>query len=140
MKKIIISVLIMLLFSCNLNTTKNFSLLDYFNGDYTSYSKEYVNNKSIDLGFCYMNNFRISQNIIVGESIKIKDLEVASALKDLQASVVKTETLQDNTIIIYAYTKLINSTKQVDNKNVNLQFAITPHYVVVGWPLILGSY
>ena len=73
MKKIILIALVMLILTCVLTENKQFSLLDYFEGDYTVYSSQSVGENSVNLGFCYMNTERVD-NHVVGESIKIKNL------------------------------------------------------------------
>ena len=95
---------------------------------------------STDLGFCYMSvDKKVSDNV-VGESIKISNFEPISAMKALNAKLIKTETLSNGTIVMYAYTHLIDDTVSVENKKVNLQIACAEDYCIVGWPLILGSF
>ena len=77
---------------------------------------------------------------VIGESISVKNLEVASAIKKLNARVVKTEYLEGGTTVVYAYSNLINDRVEVFGKSVNLQIAITDDKTVIGWPLILGSF
>ena len=139
MKKLIavLIVLICLLYVFNVN--KQFTLLDYFKGEYLAYTSNMVDEDSFDLGFCYMNSKTIKDGI-VGESVKVKNLEVASAIKTLNAKVVSTEQLEDGTVVIYAHTRLISNKVLLNNKNVNLQIAIKDDLCVIGWPLILGSY
>lgn len=142
MKKFFACVFIMMLFINGINRT-DFSLLDYFDGEYTIYTEEPINENSVDVGFCYINNMKektVKPNLIVGESIIVKNLEVGSALRVMNAEVVKTEVLKNNSVVIYAYTKLINSQVEVENKSVNLQLVCREGDVVIGWPLILGSF
>lgn len=120
------------------NQESSFSLLNYFSGDYTAYTSTQNGEDSVNLGFCYMNT-QPSENVI-GESMVIKNFEVSSALEVLNARVVKTEYLNDGTIVIYAFTNLIKEQVRVDNQLVNLQIAEKQDYHVIGWPLILGSY
>lgn len=86
-----------------------------------------------------MNSQKVSGHII-GESMVIERLEVGSALTTLKAKVIKTEYLEDGTVVIYAYTTLINDKVDVSGNRVNLQIATRDNRTVIGWPLILGSY
>ena len=135
MKKFVV---VIVLLSC-VNTNTQFSLLDYFAGQYTVYTSSGDSENAVDLGFCYMNSKPTTKNI-VGESMVIENLEIGSALNSLKARVVKTEYLEDGTTVIYAHTNLINEQIKVDGKNVNLQIANNENRFVIGWPLILGSF
>ena len=130
----------MVLFYAN-STDKNvsFSLTNYFSGNYYSYSKEKINNNSINLGFCYLNK-NIKSNDIIGESITTNNLELGSTIKQLNAKVVKTEYLENGITVIYTYTPLIKDNVCINNEKVNLQFAIKNETITIGWPLILGSF
>lgn len=136
MKKLLIIFFVFLIISSGIQVENNFSLLNYFSGDYTVYTS---NENSINLGFCYMGKEH-TKDEVVGESIKIENLEIGSALKTLSANVVKTEYLDDGTTVIYAYSSLINESVKIENKNVNLQIAERNNIVTIGWPLILGSF
>lgn len=143
MKKMLIVFVLMFVLINVYETRSNFTLKDYFTGDYCYYTKEDVSANSQNLGFAYLNvgtQLNKSSKVLVGESVSVKNLEIESALKSLKAKVVKTEYLDDGTIVIYAYTKLINKQVQVDNKFVNIQIAEKDGNSVVGWPLILGSF
>ena len=132
----------MIMFIVVLNSAQHkqvFSLLNYFSGEYTVYTSTDSGQNSVDLGFCYMNSSPVTKNVI-GESMVIKNFEVGSALKTLKAKVVKTETLEDDTIVIYAYTSLIRDKVKVSGEVVNLQIANREDITVIGWPLILGSF
>lgn len=139
MKKLAVVVFLFIVLLGCVNTNKQFSLLDYFSGEYTVYTSQSGGENCVDLGFCYMNSKPVSENVI-GESMVIKNLEVGSALSALNARVVKTEYLEDGTTVIYAHTNKISEQVQVDGKNVNLQIANKGERFVIGWPLILGSY
>ena len=139
MKKIIILVVMFMIIVGNVKCDDQFSLLDYFSGEYTVYTSTQNGENGLNLGFCYMNSKPTTKDVI-GESIRVKNLEVDSVLKELRARVVKTECLEDSTVVIYLFTALINDSVSVFGKNVNLQIAIKEDYSVVGWPLILGSY
>lgn len=124
----------MFIILANVDSPK-FTLRDYFDGEYLAYTKEYQQD-SVDLGFCYM--VKNADNVI-GESIKIDNLEVGSAIRDLDMKVAYTEYLSGTTII-YGYTKKIPDSVNVDGEKINIQIAYNEEYSVIGWPLILGSF
>lgn len=139
MKKFMVVIVMFLVVLTSSNLETNFSLLNYFSGEYTAYTSTQNGEDATYLGFCYMNSQKPSENLI-GESMMIKNFEVASALETLKARVVKTEYLQDGTTVIYAFTNLIKGQVRVDNYLVNLQIAEKTDYYIIGWPLILGSF
>lgn len=139
MKKLLVVVVMFLVVLSSFEPNANFSLLNYFSGDYTVYTSKRTGKDSIDLGFCYMSTKPVS-DYVVGESIVIENLEVASALDKLNAIVVKTEYLEDGTVLIYAHTSLIEDVVKMSGKRVNLQIATNDQHSIIGWPLILGSY
>ena len=139
MKKLFITSILILILLGYIKPNKNFSLLDYFSGEYNVYTSSYVN-PSTDLGFCYMSDERNDGSNVIGESIKIYNFEPISCLKVLNAELVKTEVLSDGKIVLYAYTNLITDKVVIDSNEVNLQIACAEDYCVVGWPLILGSF
>ena len=121
------------------NIQKDFSLLNYFSGEYTVYTSNKSGTDSVNLGFCYMNSQKVDEHI-VGESMVIKNLEVSSAIQTLNAKVIKTEYLEDGTTVIYAFTNLIEEKVNVSGNLINIQIAIKEERTVIGWPLILGSF
>ncbi len=139
MKKILVCVIIFIVLLSGI-PEKEFSLLDYFEGDYVYYTNSPVSDKHINLGTCYMNYGKTENVSVVGESMTIQNFEPASAIKELSADIVKTECLEDGTIIIYAYSRLIPKKVEIEGKKVNLQIAYYEEYSVIGWPLILGSF
>lgn len=139
MKKFAIVLVMFLIILNGVKEESQFSLLNYFSGDYVAYTSEIIDKSSFDLGFCYINSKPV-KNYIIGESIVISDCEISSVLKVLKAKVVKTEYLQDSTTIIYAFTNLINDKVDVFGKTVNLQIAFNEDRTTIGWPLILGSF
>ncbi len=139
MKKIAVIVIVFLIILSGIKTEKKFSLLNYFSGEYTVYTSTQNEDNSINLGFCYMNTTPVQKNVI-GESMVIKNLEISSALKTLSARVIKTEFLDDGTIVIYAFSNLIDESKNVFGQKVNLQIATKNDHSVIGWPLIFGSF
>lgn len=138
MKKLLCAISLFVILLSNTPDT-NFTLLDFFDGEYMAYSNLPLSNNCINLGNCYMNVGRV-QGRLIGESIVIEDLEVASAIKELKAKIIKTEILEDGSNVIYCYTDMINTSVKVDGKSVNIQIAHNEQYSVIGWPLILGSF
>lgn len=121
------------------NYKTEFTLLDYFSGEYTAYTSQKTGEDCVDLGFCYMNSQKVEGDVI-GESMEIYNLEVGAALSALNARVIKTEYLEDGSTVIYAFTTLIEDKVSVDGENVNLQIASKDDRFIIGWPLIMGSY
>ena len=138
MKKMCVVIVVFLILLSCAETNESFTLLNYFSGEYTVYTSTNSNNGKY-LGFCYMSETQTSKDVI-GESLVIYNLELDSALKNLNANVVKTEYLDDGTVVIYAHTNLINKTEKVGGKRINLQIAHKNDRFVIGWPLILGSF
>ena len=136
-KLIIVFALIMVLFY-SYNSQHSFTLANYFEGNINYYCKQ-QSPSSLNLGFCYLSQEKPNQKII-GESITISNLEVSTAIKTLKAKIIKTETLPNTTTVIYAYSPLIKSNIEINNKKTNLQIAIKDHITTIGWPLILGSF
>lgn len=118
---------------------ETFSLLNYFSGEYHSYTTSAVNSSSINLGACYMTSTPAKTHC-VGESVKVNNLEPISAIKTLKAKIVKTEILQNGAVIFYCYSPNIKSSVKVFNKKVNIQLAYYEDYSIIGWPLILSSF
>ncbi len=137
MKKLFVCLAVLVgLVYCYSNNS-NFSLQNYFSGVYYCYTESEIDSTSLNLGFCYMSN-SYSSNLI-GESMIVENLEPIAAITSLNAKIIKTEQI-NNASIIYAYSSAINSYVTIDGKKVNLQLACYDDYCVIGWPLILGSY
>ena len=138
MKKIFIACALMLLLLLGTWKNQQFTLLDFFDGEYSVYTTEHVQG-STDLGFCrVVENKKVSS--VIGESVKIKNFEPVSAMEILNAKLIKTEVLSDGTIVLYGYSNLINKSVMIDSQQVNLQIACKDEGCIVGWPLILGSF
>ena len=75
MKKFLIVIAVFLVLICSKNVENDFTLLDYFSGEYTSYTEEIENEESLNLGFCYMQNKGVDKNKLVGESLKIYNIK-----------------------------------------------------------------
>ena len=138
MKKIFAIISLFIIF---LSSTPNtdFTLLDFFDGEYTAYSNTPLAENYINLGTCYMNMGKVEGDL-VGESIVVYNLEIAKAIEDLSARVIMTEMLDDGTTVIYCYTDLIDTNVKINNSKVNIQIAHNDQCSVIGWPLILGSF
>lgn len=139
MKKLMVVIFMFIVLLSGNEEKEQFSLLNYFSGEYTVYTSNSTGEDSVDLGFCYMNSKPVSEHI-VGESMVIMNFEVGNAIKSLNAKVIKTEYLEDGTTVIYAFTNLISEQVQVLGQYVNLQIATKEDRTIIGWPLILGSY
>lgn len=135
MKKFILIIIVALIIISN-HSKPEFSLTNYFKGNYNCYTSEDKN--GIDLGFCSISNTQTKN--CIGESIEINNLEIASALKTLKATVNKTEYLEDGTTVIYAYSPLIKRNIFANSNKTNLQIATKNNTTIIGWPLILGSF
>ena len=138
MKKLLVFIALIVIFLSG-NKAETFTLTDYFDGEYSSYTKNPINNSSINLGCCYLNP-SVSTDNIVGESIVVQDLEISTAINNLNAKIILTEILDDETLVIYAYSDKINKHVEVDNHKVNVQIAEKQGFSIIGWPLILGSF
>lgn len=137
MKKFLIMLFMFIFLLCG-QKQQNFSLLQYFDGDYFAYTSA-ADFEATNLGVCFQTPNTKAQNKI-GESITIKNFEPSAAIKTLQAKVVKTEYLPTGASVIYAYSNLVPSSIRVDDKLVNLQIACYETYTIIGWPLIVGSF
>ncbi len=138
MKKLLIIATLFIILVAGEKKENNFSLRDYFSGEYYAYVDKNVDN-SVFLGFCYMTADNIETNEIIGESMKIYDFEVSSAIDDLDAYIIKSEWVED-AVVIYAYTNKIETSVNAFDATVNLQIACYDEYCIIGWPLILGSF
>ena len=139
MKKFLIAIFFMILLLCGANGKNNFSLQDYFDGEYYVYTQNQIDNSSEDLGFCYMTK-SIDTKAKIGESVVVENLEIGKALKDLKAEIIKSECLPDGTTVLYAYTDLISKNVEIEKQKVNLQIALKSNVTIIGWPLIIGSF
>ena len=140
MKKFLIVIAVFLVLVGSKNVEKDFTLLDYFAGEYTSYTHEQTSETDLNLGFCFMQENKSVNIGLVGESLKIYNFEPIDALKKLNAKLVKTEYVGSGLVVLYAYTNKIKDSVELDAKKVNLQIANCDEYSIVGWPLILGSF
>lgn len=136
MKKFIIVLLMgfLLLRGCK----TDFSLADYFIGTLKVYSLDSTA-QSVDLGFAYITD-KENCSAKVGESMTLNSVEPLLVLQKLSAKIVSTEVLEDGTEVIYAVSNIVPKSVSLNNKKVNLQLANTKDGVVIGWPLIIGSF
>lgn len=147
MKKLIFIFSLFLILFCSIffapqNT--DFSLINYFDGDimYT-YTNENINSTSVKITNTYMSSSAKGANRrnLLGESMYFDNLEVGSAIKTLKLSVKFTEHLKsEHLTIIYGYSPLINTTKYIKGRLINVQIAISSEYTIIGWPAIFGSF
>ena len=135
MKKFLLIIAVFAILINNM-PSNNFTLKDYFTGEYHCYTTQDVN--GLNLGFCVSTPNKT--NCRIGESIKIENLEIESALKALKAKVVNTEYLENGTTVIYAYSSLIKESVTLNNNKVNVQLATSKNTSIIGWPLIIGSF
>ena len=140
MKKLFVVIVVFLILIGNVGVKNNFTLLDYFDGEYYAYSNSPISNHYIFLGSCYMNIGEVNSNDIVGESMIIENFEPIAAIEELNAKILFTEFLDTGASVIYAYTVQIGRYVNVNGEKVNIQIAQYNDYSVIGWPLILGSF
>ena len=124
---------VLLLVLSQFQPSKNFSLLNYFSGEYIVYTAGQEN--QINLGYCKINT-RHANKDIVGETLILYNCEVATALETLNAKVIRTEYLERGVTLIYAYTSLIGKKVECYNQFVNIQIAIQDDKTIIGWPTI----
>ena len=139
MKKLIIAIFLCLVLVNVKLEAKTFTLSDYFSGEIAYYTDASFNN-SINLGFCSLTEKKNEEVNIIGESIVLKNYEVDQILRTLKARFIQSECLDCGIVVIYAISPLVNKNVTVGDFLVNLQIAIRENDVVVGWPLILGSF
>ncbi len=141
MKKLFVVIIIFLILIGNIGYNNDFSLKDYFEGEYYAYSNSPLSENYLFLGSCYMNIGDIKEkNGIVGESMLIDNFEPISAIQELDANIIFTEYLDSGASVIYAFTNKISKYVKVDGEKINIQIAYYDDYSVIGWPLILGSF
>ena len=140
MKKLFVVIVVFLILIANVGVKNNFTLLDYFDGEYYAYSNSPISNHYIFLGSCYMNIGEVNSNDIVGESMIIENFEPIAAIEELNGKIIFTEFLDTGASVIYAYTDQIGRYVNVNGEKVNIQIAQYNDYSVIGWPLILGSF
>jgi len=116
-------------------------------GEYHIYSTENVSSelvtKTTDLGFSYIYHCESSDAAqlrslfthIDGESIVLENKSAAQVLRTLRY-----KEISRTDDIVYAYSPRGRTFINAGNKRVNLQIAKSNNTLVVGWPVILGSY
>ena len=82
MKKLFVVIVVFLILIGNVGVKNNFTLLDYFDGEYYAYSNSPISNHYIFLGCCYMNIGEVNSNDIVGESMIIENFEPIAAIEE----------------------------------------------------------
>lgn len=87
-------------------------------------------------------NVKQSLKNILGESVKInnpsKDI-IDNLYQYINKNIVYYEVLE-NTTITYCYNPSLLNFVMIDGQKVNLQIAQNNNYIVIGYPLILGSF
>lgn len=121
MKKIIVLILLLFILVFNAYSNQNsFTLSNFFSGKIES----------------YYNNFSLC-----GETLELKTQNIDNVLKKLNANVINSEYILDQKLtIIYCYSTLVPQSVILKGKEINLQICIADEYVVVGWPMINGSF
>lgn len=76
---------------------------------------------------------------ITGESCAIYDLSLKEVLSILNGKIYHTERI-DNNLSIYGYSKKLPYAKQAFGKKINFQIVIKDGYLLLGTPVIYGSY
>lgn len=66
-------------------------------------------------------------------------VSVDDILRETSAKLVKVEQ-SENYVCYYAHSNLLKKSVNVDDKDINLQIAITQNGIIVGSPMIMGSY
>ena len=140
MKKFLVVIVLFAVLMCSKDVKNDFTLLDYFSGEYISYTEEMYDRTALSLGFCYMQNDIVDTSELIGESLSIYNFEPIDALRKLGAKLIKTECLDSGMVVLYAYTNKICDYVEINNQKVNLQIANNNEYTIIGWPLILGSF
>jgi len=120
-------------------------------GEYRIYSTEWVENDLItnttNLGFSYIYHLK-SHNAaevrklftkIDGESITLNNISKTTVLKKLGYKIVANSNI-DNIKITYAYSPRGKTFIKDGAQKINLQIAKNKDTLIVGWPVILGSY
>ncbi|MGN1221690.1 MAG: hypothetical protein ACI4TT_00475, partial [Christensenellales bacterium] len=90
----------------------------------------------------YASTVKASINNILGESITINNPneDVLKQINDYISKNILYDEKLDGTQIIYGYDNTLKNFVMVDGQKINFQVAINSDYVVIGYPLILGSF
>lgn len=140
MKKLLIVVAVLIIILSGKNNSSSFSLQNFFKGEYVAYTNIQTGEDCINLGSCYMSTSSQLPRNIIGESVKVKNLEPLTALKQLSAKLIRTETLENGAVVMYAYSSQIPTHINDGEHKINIQLAYYEEYSIVGWPLILSSF
>lgn len=157
MKKLsLLSIVFVLLSFININTPSFYNIKNcYANANYSFYvaddikfSNNYTEIENAGLGNIVTCNAQICNIVkkdlsnIVGESITFEGTtrDVINLLDIYNASVVKTEHINEDILCVYASTSKFKNSILIDNQKINLQIAYSNGRVTMGTPIILGSY
>lgn len=77
-------------------------------------------------------------NDILGVTIFVKD-DLSNVLKNLQVKICKSE-LQNNNTHIFGFSPLFEKTIFIGGKKCNIHIVVQTEQLIVGYPIILGSY
>lgn len=90
----------------------------------------------------YLLEYRPKLKDSLGESLYINssyENQANDYLKNLDAQIISLQELEEN-ILIYAYSRHLRECVMIEDKKVNIQIAITPERIIIGTPLIIGSF
>lgn len=137
MKKIFVFLILIAILIINSSSKNDFSLQDYFSGRLTVYTKTCDVDNNILPNITIDNN----SNSAIGESMFFDNVEISNILNKLNAKVIFSEYISSrNLTLLYCQSPKIRKSVLVKNKQINLQIVLADDYVVIGWPLILGSF
>ena len=120
-------------------------------GEYCFYSTNHIESdlitKTTDLGFSYIYHcesvdavkLRKQLDHIDGESITVKNISVRKILQKTKCRKVSQSKI-GNTVTVYGYSPHGKKFIRDGWHKINLQIAKSGETLIVGWPIILGSY
>lgn len=122
-------------------------------GEYSIYTTQYITspliNKTRDLGYAYIYTFPSKNAEVIrplfshidGESLLLTNTQKTTdwVLNKLNYKTVS-QTTMNSTTIIYAHSPRAKTFVRDGNKKINMQISRTENTLIIGWPVILGSY
>ncbi|MDE6551327.1 MAG: hypothetical protein K2M44_07530 [Clostridia bacterium] len=83
-----------------------------------------------------------SHSDFMGISLRypVDNSDVDALCAKLATKVVSKQVTSDGIECVYLYSPLLTESVRIDGAAVNMQIAITDNYLIVGFPLIMGSY
>lgn len=117
---------------------------------YIPYAEEFTNCEStyigggaeVSCGYQFKNELKKQLKSIEAVSIVINNCQISDLqqyLKKLNAKVVLVQEL-DEIYCLYAFSPLINTKITVDKQIINVQLVFCNNSIIIGSPLIIGSY